>query len=424
MRNLLWLFLLLIVIRSAAQLKPGSFITRFGTNGSVINPENGQFYSIGVQPSGAIIVSREGPYGGELLRYNADGSQDLNFGGGRSMKGIAYLHFPQGNYKVNDLLVQPDGKIVVLTGDKSNWSPNYIFRFNKDGIADGKFGGTGRVAPDIKGSTIIHGITLDASGKIIVTGTYQFQSQNKKSLLIAKFNADGTPDYSFNSTGIRIVLENDGKDYSGEMCRVDGNSSITVTVSREKDCFLRRYTSDGKMDPSFGVSGQIQLASSAVFDVDGTGKVAYADDKNLTLLNANGTSITRSSLPSLSTIKNVIFQRDGKILLVIRSNSSAPHGFWLEQLNANGSADYSFGKNGDMSTAFGPTASPDAAVVHDYQIYVAGYAEVPVVPNQPAVYFNGAIAVYQASVPPPTTQTINKDVLQKVLQRPNRTTRQ
>src|SRR5690242_13889480 len=104
MRNLLLCFLLLIVMRSAAQ-QPGSFINRFGTNGSIINAENGQFYSIGVQPSGAIIVSREGQYGGELLRYNADGSQDLNFGGGRSMKGIAYLHFPQGNYKVNDMLV-------------------------------------------------------------------------------------------------------------------------------------------------------------------------------------------------------------------------------------------------------------------------------------------------------------------------------
>src|ERR1043166_1096413 len=111
MRNLLSYFLFLTVIRSTAQ-QPGSFINRFGTNGSIINAEVGQFSSIGVQPSGSIIVSREGLRWGELLRYNADGSQDLNFGGGRSQKGIAYLKIEQSIYKICDMLVQPDGKIL------------------------------------------------------------------------------------------------------------------------------------------------------------------------------------------------------------------------------------------------------------------------------------------------------------------------
>ncbi len=388
--ELLLCFLFLIVIRSAAQ--PGVLVPGFGTGGLVTSADNASFSKIAVQPSGKIIVSRPSPAGGQLLRYNADGSQDLNFGpNAKFTGGIVYVLYMQSRYYIEDMLVQSDGKIIVL-GSDTKYSGTFIFRFNEDGSVDGKFGQGGRLAPDIAGFKNLRSITLETSGKIVVTGSYEYNANDRTSLLMAKFNADGTPDLGFNGSGIRIVVETDGKDYMGEMCRVDGSGAVTVLVKAGSDHYLRRYKQNGKIGPTFGTGGQMDFIPVSGFDVDAAGRIAYIRGATCYILNANGTNAASHNLPADASATEIMFLDDGKILLARSKKTSGRSNFWIERLNSNGTPDISFGQNGEVLTSFGIASSITALAIYNRRVYAAGFVDVP---DQ---YQHGAIAVYDGSV--------------------------
>jgi uncharacterized delta-60 repeat protein len=307
--------------------------------------------------------------------------------------GIVYVLYLQRRYNIDDMLVQSDGKIVVLATDTKASGSTSIFRFNEDGSVDGKFGNGGRLVPDIAGFKYLRSIDLEPSGKIVATGSYEFNANDRTSLLIARFNSDGTPDLSFNGSGIRIVLETDGRDYMGEICRGDGNSSVTVLVKAGTDYYLRRYKSNGKIDPTFGTGGQMNFFPISAFDVDANGKVAYLRGASCYILQANGTNAGSYNLPADASATEIMYQDDGRILLARLKKSSGKSNFWIQRLNPNGGIDPSFGQNGEVYTSFGLTSSITAITIYNRKIYAAGFVEVS------GEYQHGAIAVYDGSGP-------------------------
>jgi len=153
----------------------GTLDTSFGSNG-IRAYDGGDYdrgYGLALQSDGKILVSgvRSTDSGSgvdydiPLIRYNTDGSLDTAFG----QNGLA-LFSNDVREQSYDVVVQADGKILVVghSGD-SDWAL-VVLRFNADGSADTGFGTNGAFLYDKVGTDWGYGIAIDASGRIVVTG--------------------------------------------------------------------------------------------------------------------------------------------------------------------------------------------------------------------------------------------------------------
>ncbi len=229
--------------------KPGDLDYTFFTNSTL----NGQVNSIAVQPDGKMIIAGRftrvhSAARGRIARLNADGSLDHSFG--NRMEG--------SSTDIKVAALQPDGKVVIGFG---NGNINGVFRgniarLNQDGSLDTNF------ANGLSGGNCsVDEIVIQPDGKIIIAGC--FSSMHGASLSrIARLNSDGSVDPSFqglvSSDGglSAIALQPDGK------VLIAGAFSTINGVNRGR---IARLNSDGTHDTNFanGLSG----ANATVSDV-------------------------------------------------------------------------------------------------------------------------------------------------------------
>jgi len=173
------------------------------------------------------------------------------------------------------LALQPDGKIVA-GGYAVNLAGNRDFalvRYNYDGSLDSTFGTGGKVTTDfsVPGTNDrIWGIALQTDGKIVAVGeTYNASFQNSD-IAIARYNANGTLDTSFNLTGKVITDHGGGSHNPAYAVAISGTNIIvagTETVNGNNDFMVARYTSAGLLDPTFGTLGVTTTGFSGGNDV-------------------------------------------------------------------------------------------------------------------------------------------------------------
>jgi uncharacterized delta-60 repeat protein len=192
----------------------GAYDTSFGTDGVVINTEWGVSDSVAVQPDGKILTAG----GNAIIRYFPNGSVDVNFGN----RGMAIAPTPAYNNGEISLAVQPDGKIVGAASVNSD--PNYdfaVFRLNPDGSPDFGFGMNGLVVTPISNQNdMVRDLVLQPDGKILVIG--QSKPYTMSDVAIVRHNPNGSLDPGFGTGGIvrapsngyypsDAVLQPDGK---------------------------------------------------------------------------------------------------------------------------------------------------------------------------------------------------------------------
>lgn len=113
---------------------------------TVIDAKPSQGYATVVQPDGKIIVAGVTRVEGTdefpvLARYMPDGSLDNSFNG----TGILIVSTPDGHAYCQNLLLQPDGKIVIAVANyNDNGQKLNVFRFLDDGSPDNSFDTDGR----------------------------------------------------------------------------------------------------------------------------------------------------------------------------------------------------------------------------------------------------------------------------------------
>jgi len=155
----------------------GSPDTAFGVGG-VVSTVVGMdpfmaAYTVLQQPDGKLLVGGTGyndvdsHYAYALVRYNTDGSLDSDFG----TDGIAKTDFGDSSTSY-DMILRPDGKIV-LVGDGSNGTSGLgvsLVQFNEDGSLDTAFGSGGVVHTAV--GTRATDVLLQPDGKLIVLGYF------------------------------------------------------------------------------------------------------------------------------------------------------------------------------------------------------------------------------------------------------------
>ena len=162
-----------------AQYNPdGSLDSTFGSNGLVdteFTVEADFIRGMALQPDGKIVVAgHTGQVGFRdiaLARYSADGSLDPSFSG----DGKLVMAIGTGDDEAHDVLVQPDGKILLAGISAVNNDYEFMLaRRNPDGSPDTTFGGgDGNVTTKIGAfDSSAYAVLLQWDGKIVVGGDY------------------------------------------------------------------------------------------------------------------------------------------------------------------------------------------------------------------------------------------------------------
>ncbi len=178
----------------------GTLDTTFSGDGKVITNIGSEASAngIAIQADGKIVVVGKAAASGSSLfgvvRYNADGSLDLPFGG-CCTNGIVLTNASgTGSDEAKAVAIQADGKIVV-TG-----APNFtLARYNTNGTLDTTFSGDGEVTTPGLGAA--GAVAIQADGKIVVAGTGNAPGPSG-GLAVARYNSTGGLDGTFSGDGI------------------------------------------------------------------------------------------------------------------------------------------------------------------------------------------------------------------------------
>lgn len=223
----------------------------------------GAILTIAVQTDGKIVIGGDltgvdGARRSRIARLNQDGSLDTTFDPGAG-----------ADNTVNDVAIQPDGKILL---GGSFYGVNSVGRFgiarlNQDGSVDSTFSSPFPPPVLVSGmpsaTVIVYSIALQADGKIILgTNLFLMNSNNGSTVTakpIARLNANGTFDSSFNASVNNIVLK----------VVVQPDSKILIAgqfsnVSGVRRNFIARLNADGSLDASFDPGAG---ANSSIFSI-------------------------------------------------------------------------------------------------------------------------------------------------------------
>jgi len=298
-------------------ITPG--IVRLNSDGSYDNTfnvgfgANGPVQGLALQSDGKVIIggyftSYNGNSCNYIARLNSDGSYDNTFNIGTGF-----------NNAVRDLIIQPDGKIIVV-GDFSDYNgtpAGHIVRLNSDGTVDGGF------TTGIGFNGTPYTLILQSDLKMVIVGW--FGNYNGTTVGgIVRLNSDGTPDTTY--------ITNTGTGFPGGAydmdIQPDGKVIVVGSFNQYNGTFIGnnivRINTDGTYDATLVTGGGF---SFDVIDVkiDSAGKILVGgpftsyngDTANYFIrLNSNGSVDTSFNVGNgfNDIVSAIAIQSDGKIL--------------------------------------------------------------------------------------------------------------
>ncbi len=281
-------------------------------------------------------------------------------------------------------------------------NPPATVRGASPGALDFSFDGDGRLSRNFSVSTQGFDVLVQPDGKILGFGTVNL-GVTGTAFYVARFNADTTPDTTFNNvSGVAIIDFGAGNEFGGQLAlQSDGKILIGGSFfisGTSNDLAVARLNPNGTLDTTFDGDGQliVSVLSGTEFEefrdigVAPDGKIVLTDrisnDYALIRLNTNGSLDTTFSGDGILTIdiggttnqaSDSTIQPDGKIITIGLAISATPgiNGFGVVRVNTNGTLDTTFDGDGITVITFTPTTisrPTSVAVQADGRIVVAG----------------------------------------------------
>lgn len=243
---------MLFIIAQPALAAPGDLDTTFDEDGKIVTDFGyyAHVNALAVQADGKTVAagfsSNEGGFSDfALVRYSSYGILDSSFGG----DGKVTTSFSPYHDRINDVALQPDGKIVAVGFSEDVSSRVYnlaLARYNADGSQDTTFDGDGVATNPIEsGDDYAHDVTFQADGKVVVAG--YSDAGGRTAFALARYNLDGSLDTGFSGDG-KLTTTISGDDIATALA-VQSNGRIVVagsSMSNSSNSFaLTRYYGSG-----------------------------------------------------------------------------------------------------------------------------------------------------------------------------------
>ena len=330
-----------------------------------------------------------------LVRYNEDGSLDTGF----DSDGRVTTAIGSGADEAEAVAVQPDGKIVAAGYRAASGNDDFaVVRYNADGSLDTGFGTGGKVTTAVgSGASRAQAIAVQSDGKIVAAG------YGNDDFAVVRYNADGTLDTGFGTSGVVTTAIGSGADRAHAMAVQSDGKIVLAGYSHngsDEDFAVVRYNADGTLDTGFDSDGKVTTAIGSGIDIgrsvaiQSDGKIVVAGHSNngsiadfaLVRYNADGsldtgfgtggkvTTATRSGANDLAY--SVAVQADGKIVLAGFSDNGSSWDLAVARYNSDGSLDTGFGSDGVGTTPISGEDRAYAAAIQpdDNKIVLAGYS--------------------------------------------------
>ena len=316
------------------------------------------------------------------------GDLDSAFGSGGVV--LSNLDTAKGSY-IEDVVVQPDGRIVALEIGFSN--PEHLLRYLPDGTLDPSFDGDGIAL--LPADAWALDVALQADGKILVSG-----GGLADGFMVARFLPDGTLDQDFDgdsgsANGViqpQLTTDTDG----ATSLAVDGQGRIVLagqagSVPGATDAGIVRLLPDGRLDKSFAGDGTLVWATPVevnIWDVavQGDGKVIVAggwgayptvdtivqrftESGTLDTFGPGGSGRKIMDLGGTDQALNIALQPGGQVLV----GAAATGQNKLVRLTSAGDVDTTFASGGEVPLTF---RLRTIALAPDGKIVIGGWTQV------------------------------------------------
>jgi uncharacterized delta-60 repeat protein len=418
MRNLFWCLLIIGVVPSANVLAQAQLDTTFNSTGKVVlNGALAGARDVVVQPDNKIVMVSEcstinGGFAFCAVRLNENGSPDATFGNGLFLPPTGFVIDTMGAASqggVRGVAIQSDGKLVLVGYANQDLA---MIRYNTSGSVDSSFGTGGKVFTDINPGSQdrANKVVIQPDGKIVVVG---YSSGTIGQLFVARYSSDGLLDASFGTGGIvrttiagqdtfgqSIALQADGKILAGgHMATVSGSPSPSASY------LLIRLNPDGSPDATWDGDGimSIVFGTSGFPDIGGFRSLAIQTDGRVIALghtniiyrfNTDGSLDPGfdgdGSRPALPVALNdeipfdLMLSASGRITVVGHSRPGPffSYQYAVARYRQDGSPDPSFSDDGYLDIDVGGISSAMAVAADSLgRIVVAGTTGLGQIPN-------------------------------------------
>ncbi len=337
--------------------------------------------SIAIQPNGQIVVAGVSDRSIAIGRLLPNGSLDSSF----DQDGKLTQQFYTTANSASAVAVQPDGKILVAgtawqySATASNHDA-FVMRLNSSGSLDRTFNATGVTFINRGRYDDAKAMSLLGDGRIVVSGYANVQFSTN--LLVARLNANGSFDNTFDLDGVRVepISGFVNSFTGGEAHVVQADGSIVVSAGGR----LLTFDASGNHPANgftnvFGFQSiaAMRLSPSQQLVISGTAYSRYAvailnPDKSYdTTFSGDGIRLLTIGASDDQTGRGAV-QADGKLVIAGTSN----HTFSVLRLLPTGLPDPAFARDGKAVIDLGPmslTARATAVAVQaDGKLVIVG----------------------------------------------------
>ena len=251
------------------------------------NPEISDIlYCIALQTDGKIVVAGRAAGSITVARFNDNGSIDASFAANGIYR-TPLTSFGAQQFPTNQLVIQTDGKILVgglSTPDVANGG--VVLRLNANGSLDTNFGSNGilKTEPNIQFlSHFFHleSIALQTDDKIILAGIvlrhqsrpypFALRTYFNGEIVLLRYNQNGTLDTTFGNNGITalysrksseqinaVFVQPDNKIIACGLIHSIINSRYIHPNLHNANFLITRFNANGELDLSWGKNGFVE----------------------------------------------------------------------------------------------------------------------------------------------------------------------
>jgi uncharacterized delta-60 repeat protein len=344
----------------------GRLDASFGRRGKVVSFESGSPFgatALELQRDGKLVAAGHAGVSPNdvfaVARYTTRGVLDAGFG----HDGVVSTRFSLARSTgalPSALAIQRNGKLVVAgrVFGGSVFDRVAVARYETSGKLDPSFGRHGEVVVKVGGLSFARAVAVQRDGRILVAGGSYLG--DRKKIMLLRFTARGKLDASFGNSGKVLADVASWSEASAVAVQADGR--IVVAGTGRDDFVLLRYTSNGRLDPSFGTGGKV-VTTFGVTKERGCADCEPHDSED--------------------EVFSLAVQQDGKLVLAGATDIGGRSGekfccsrdFALARYTTDGNLDASFGSGGTVVTGFPGCCNAyaqDVAIQADGKIVAAG----------------------------------------------------